>query len=62
MAKGIIRKIRQLDIDTGEEIEVYPTLKAAAYDNYTNEKEIRRALEKSNGVMQRKQIRFEYVS
>ena len=61
MPKGIIRKVRQTDIETGEEIEVYNTLKDAAYDNFTTTTEVRRALQNSNGIMERRQLKFEYV-
>ena len=57
----IIRKVRQLDYDTGEEIEVYNSAEAAAHDNFVDPKRIREALRMQNGCIHSKQLRFEYV-
>lgn len=53
-------KIKQLDVDTGEEIAVYNSINDAAYDNFISHKTIRNAL-RNNGYVRTKPLRFEEV-
>lgn len=55
------KKVRQLDYYTGEEIEVYPSIKDAAYDNYVDPVTLSRYLRDKKGLVDYKKLRFEYV-
>ena len=55
------RKIRQLDIDTNEEIEVYKSITEAAYDNFIDFNQLYKALKHSNGEIKSKELKFEYA-
>lgn len=57
----VIRKVEQLDYETGECIEVYNSANAAALDNFLTPYSIRLALNKNNGILHKKQLRFRYV-
>lgn len=53
-------KIIQLDYETGEYIDDYPSIRTAAYDNWLDEIVLGAALKKGNGtaVMPVKQLVF----
>lgn len=55
------RKIRQLDIDTNEEIEVYKSITEAAYDNFIDFNQLQKALKRSNGEIKNRGLKFEYA-
>ena len=55
------RKIRQLDIDTNEEIEVYKSITEAAYDNFIDFNQLYKALKHSSGEIKSKELKFEYA-
>ena len=57
-----MKKVRQLDYDTGELIEVYNSAEAAADDNFIVPKALREALRLRNGYIHSKKLRFEYVN
>lgn len=54
-------QIRQLDAETGEIIEVYPTIRDAAWDNFISCKTIRKALG-NGGYVKTKPLRFEVAN
>lgn len=55
------KQIRQVDIDTGEEIEVYDSILEAAEDNYIDRERLSVALRKKGGVIKTLELKFEYV-
>ena len=55
------RKIRQLDIDTNEEIEVYDSITEAANDNFMSFSQLYKALKDTNGELKNRGLKFEYV-
>lgn len=55
------KKVRQLDYDTGEEIEVYNSITEAAWDNYVGYETLAEALRKKCGILSEKKLRFEYA-
>ena len=57
----MIAKIRQLDYDTGEVIDTYDCIADAAYDNYVNRKAVSKALQRRNGLLPSKKLRFEKI-
>lgn len=59
---GRRKQIRQLDIETSEEIEIYNSITEAAEDNWTSFDVLSEALRKKNGVLREKKLRFEYVN
>lgn len=54
-------KVKQLDYYTGEEIEIYNNLEEAALDNFVSVRYLRDAMDKRNGYMRVKKLRFEYI-
>lgn len=62
MGNGMQKKIRQLDYETGEEVEVYNSITEAAEDNWMRIDVLSEALRKKNGVLKEKKLRFEYVN
>ena len=55
------KKVAQVDIETGEVIEVYENAHDAAYDNYVDVANLYRALRESFGVIKSKNICFKYM-
>ena len=55
------RRIRQLDYDTGELIEIYENIETAALDNWVSFKALENAMKCRNGYMTASKLRFEYV-
>lgn len=55
------RRIRQLDYDTGELIEIYENIETAAFDNWVSFKALEKAMKCRNGYMTASKLRFEYV-
>lgn len=51
-------RVKQIDTETGEVIEIYPSIISAARDNFIAAKTVRRAL-KGNGYVPTKQLKFE---
>lgn len=55
------KRIAQLDYDTGELIEIYESVTAAAWDNYTDCSTIKKAIRIKNGKMKQRKLRFAEV-
>lgn len=55
------KRIAQLDYYTGELIEIYESVSAAAWDNYTDCSTIKKAIRTKNGKMKLRQLWFEEV-
>lgn len=55
------KRIAQLDYYTNEVIEIYESMSAAAWDNYTDCTTIKRVIENSNGEMRQRKIKFAEV-
>ena len=55
------RKVRQLDIDTNEEIEIYESVTEAANDNFMSYSHLYAALRDLNGEIRNRELKFEYV-
>lgn len=61
MIRGPRKKVRQLDYETGEVIEVYETITEAARDNWMEYNVLSEVLRTQNGIMRKRCLRFEYV-
>lgn len=55
------RRIRQLDIDTDEAIDLYRSIREAAKDNFITQELLKDALENTEGIIVEKQLKFEYA-
>ena len=56
-----IRKVQQLDYETGEVIETYRSAQAAAEDNFVDSQRLRYALRNKDGIIHKKKLRFKYL-
>lgn len=54
-------KVKQLDYDTGELIDIYSSTEEAALDNYLNERALLKALKCKNGRLKDKKLLFAFV-
>lgn len=61
MRNGMQKRVRQVDIDTGEELCVYESISHAARDNWLEFSSLSRALKRNNGVYRRRRLKFEFI-
>lgn len=57
----VIKRVRQVDFITGEEIEIYKSVEEAAEDNFIAPEKLREVLRLRDGCMKLKELKFEYV-
>lgn len=62
MRNGLQKKVRQLDFETGEEINVYSSISEAARDNWIECCYLSHVLNYKNGIFRNRRLRFEYVN
>ena len=53
-------RIKQLDVETDEVIEIYSSISQAAWDNFTTPKTIRNAL-RNGGYVKTRPLKFEVM-
>lgn len=58
---GTRQKVKQLDYYTGELIHVYNSISEAADDNWMGRANFYKIINKQNGYMARRKLRFEFV-
>ena len=58
--RRVARKVAQLD-DEGNVIDVYRSVKEAAYDNYIEESTLYKALQHAFGEVKSKGLSFKYI-
>lgn len=53
--------VRQIDIETGEEIEIYGSISEAAEDNWMSYSDLSDALRNKNGLLKIRKLKFEFI-
>lgn len=58
---GRRKRVRQIDIETNEEIEIYGSISEAAEDNWMTYTTLSDALRNKNGILKIRKLKFELI-
>lgn len=58
---GRRKRVRQIDIETNEEIEIYDSVTEAAEDNWMTYTTLSDALRNKNGILKIRKLKFEWI-